>query len=427
MAEVAFVTDGDERPALAVVRSLGGRGITVVVGSDRASSLASRSRYCARHVRYPSPSSDPDGFDRFLARYVRTNRVDVVMPVAEVTSYLVARNRRTLEAYSAVAGASFEAFDEVADKWAVLQRASAAGIAIPETHFVGGSEHLQSVLDRVSYPAVIKSCRSRIRAHGSWMSTSVQYARTKAELLERYRTTEALQSHPSLIQRRVNGPGTGLFVLCDRGRVRATFAHRRLREKPPSGGVSVLCESIPVDRRLLEQARHLLQALEWDGVAMLEFKDDAHGRPHLMEINGRFWGSLQLAVDAGVDFPYLAWQQALGRLADGPRLFRVGMKSRWLLGDLDHLIARIRHTPAALELPAGAPSTARAVWNFMRLAEPGLRYDVMRASDLRPSVYELRRYVQNIAAAPIRAIRRRFAAPAWPAHQEGPRHVDALR
>jgi len=424
---VAFVTDGDERPALAVVRSLGRRGITVVVGSDRASSLASRSRWCRRHVRYPSPVTDPDGFDRFLLEFVRENHVDVVMPVTDVTSYLAARNRTALKPYCAVAAASFEAVDEVADKWAVLQRAAAAGIAIPETHFVGGPEHLEAVIDHVSYPAVVKSCRSRIRAGTGWLATSVQYAGNRRELLARYRTTEALHSHPSLIQRRITGDGTGLFVLCDNGRVRATFAHRRLREKPPSGGVSVLCESIPVDRRLLEQARHLLQPLGWDGVAMLEYKHDASGRPHLMEINGRFWGSIQLAVDAGVDFPYLAWQHALGRLADGPRLFHVGMKSRWLLGDLDHLIARFRRSPAALALPASAPSRSRALLNFLRLAERDLHYDVMRTSDIRPSLYELRRYVLDAAAAPFRAIRRRLVAAAWPGQQEGPRHVDALR
>jgi predicted ATP-grasp superfamily ATP-dependent carboligase len=423
---VAFVTDGDERPALAVVRALGRRGIQVIVGSDRGSCLASRSRYCRRHVRYPSPVSDPDGFDRFLVHFARWNRVDVVMPVAEITSYLVTRNRPALKPYTAVAGPSFEAFDAVADKWNVLQRAAAAGIAIPRTHFVGGLDHLETVLDEVAYPAVVKSCRSRIRAGGGWLATSVQYARSRSELVERYRTTEALRHHPSLIQQRITGPGTGLFVLCDAGRVRATFAHRRLREKPPSGGVSVLCESIPVDRRLLEQARHLLQPLQWDGVAMLEYKDDASGRPHLMEINGRFWGSLQLAVDAGVDFPYLAWQHALGRLADGPRLFRVGLRSRWLLGDLDHLLARVLHSPAALELPADAPSRSRAWRDFLRLAEPGLQYDVMRMSDLRPCLYELRRYVQDAAGAPMRAIRRRLAA-GWPAHQEEPQHVDAVR
>jgi predicted ATP-grasp superfamily ATP-dependent carboligase len=86
----------------------------------------------------------------------------------------------------------------------------------------------------------------------------------------------------------------------NRGRLRAAFAHRRLREKPPSGGVSVLSESIALDPQVLEQAERILEALKWHGVAMVEFKRDARDGVAKLGINGRFWGSLQLSVDAGV-------------------------------------------------------------------------------------------------------------------------------
>ncbi len=59
----AFVTDGDQRPALAITRSLGRRGVAVVVGSERPHSLASASKYCARHVTYPSPIRHPGAFE----------------------------------------------------------------------------------------------------------------------------------------------------------------------------------------------------------------------------------------------------------------------------------------------------------------------------------------------------------------------------
>ena len=83
----------------------------------------------------------------------------------------------------------------------------------------------------------------------------------------------------------------------------AFFAHKRLRERPPWGGVSVLSESAEPDPRLKALARQLLDDACWHGVAMVEFKVAPDGTPYLMEINTRFWGSLQLAIDAGVDFP----------------------------------------------------------------------------------------------------------------------------
>jgi predicted ATP-grasp superfamily ATP-dependent carboligase len=418
----AFVTDGDERPALAVVRSLARQGVSVIVGAEHPTSLASQSRACARHVTYPSPYRHPEQFDRFLLDFVRRERVGVVMPVTEVTTYLVSRNRRVLLPHSAVAAPAFEAFDAVADKTLLIDRASASGVPVPRTQFVDGVTSLRGVLKRIEYPAVVKPFRSRIRVNGGWLHTSVRYARSEAELVALYQTVEYLARYPSMIQERIAGPGTGLFVLCDHGRIRAQFAHRRLREKPPSGGVSVLAESIAADPQLVDQAERLLGPLGWQGVAMLEYKRDARtGRPYLMEVNGRFWGSLQLAIDAGVDFPALAYKLALG-CPPGPRpAYRTGVKSRWLLGDLDHLLARLRRTDDRA-LPEGAPTRAHVVAEFLKFAGRGLRYDVIRLRDPRPFAYELRRYLIDALHGAARSIRSSRNDP-----REVPTHVDALR
>jgi predicted ATP-grasp superfamily ATP-dependent carboligase len=167
---------------------------------------------------------------------------------------------------------------------------------------------------------------------------------------------------PSLIQRRVIGEGQGLFVLMQEGTPLGMFAHRRVRERPPSGGVSVLRESIALPKSMVEATLKLLQGVKWHGVAMVEFKvDAATQRPVLMEINGRFWGSLQLAVDAGVNFPLHLLNMAMGVCETIPENgYRVGVKSRWLLGDLDQLVMRIRKSDRALNLPPGAPSRLQA-------------------------------------------------------------------
>jgi len=136
----AFVTDGDERPALAVARSLARQGVSVIVGAPGPTSLASRSRACARHVTYPSPYRHPEQFDRFLLDFVRRERVSVVVPVTEVTTYLVSRNRRVLLPHAAVAAPSFEAFDGTADKALLVDRAIAAGVPVPRTESSGRFE-----------------------------------------------------------------------------------------------------------------------------------------------------------------------------------------------------------------------------------------------------------------------------------------------
>lgn len=393
----AFVTDGNERSALAITRSLGRRGVSVLVGAEQPASLASSSRYCARHVTYPSPYRHPDAFRRFLLAFVQREKVDVVVPVTDVTTHAVSRNQDDLRNHTAVAAPPFEAFDDVSNKWSLVQKAETCGIPVPRTHVVHGVGTLKAVLDRVEYPAVVKPARSRILTARGWVAASVQYASSETDLWRIYQETECLASFPSLIQERIVGPGTGLFVLFDRGRLIAAFAHRRLREKPPSGGVSVLRESIPLDPDQVEHAIRMLAPLGWHGVAMMEYKQDCRtGQRFLMEVNGRFWGSLQLAIDAGVDFPHLSCQLAIGDRLDIPPTYRVGVKTRWLLGDLDHLLLRMRYSDRDLNLPDGAPSRARALLDFLKFTESDLHYEIVDRDDVRPFMYEIRQYANEL-------------------------------
>jgi predicted ATP-grasp superfamily ATP-dependent carboligase len=434
-----FVTDGDQRPALAIARSLGRRGVCVLVGAEQSVSLASSSKYCARQVVYPSPYRHSEAFDRFLLEFVERERVDVVVPVTDVTTHLVARNWHVLSRHSATASPPFEAFDLVANKWSLLQHASQCGIPIPRTHFVDGVAGLTALVAHIEYPAVVKPLRSRILTDAGWLNATVQYAHCESDLVRLYHDTEYLACYPSLIQERIVGPGIGVFVLCDHGRVRAAFAHRRLREKPPSGGVSVLCESVALDPELLDQAMRLLEPLGWHGVAMLEYKQDERtGRSFLMEVNGRFWGSLQLAVDAGVDFPYLAYQLALGQRLEIPHRYKIGVRSRWLLGDLDHLLLRLFHSTGEQHLPNCAPSRIRTLLDFLKFAGSGLHYDVVSLDDPLPFLHEVRQYAADLSISAAHIGRRLIALCSRPRvstaatsnqfnEQERPRHVGALK
>jgi len=413
-----FVTDGAERPALAITRSLGRRGVDVFVGADESVSLASSSRYCRPHVTYPSPYRDTRLFHRFLADFVEQQRIDVLIPVSDVTTWLVTQNRDAFRD-CALAVPPFEAFDFVSDKSKLLQRAAKCGIPIPRTHFVADGAGVSELASQLGYPAVVKPARSRIATSDGWTATTVRYAHSAGDLIRLYRETDCLASHPSMIQERIAGPGMGVFVLCDQGQVRASFAHRRLRERPPSGGVSVLCESVALDQRLRDQAVRLLGPLGWHGPAMLEYKQDRRtGQAVLMEVNGRFWGSLQLAIDAGVDFPYLTYQLALGRAPHDEPSYKVGVRSRWLLGDLDQLYLRVCRS--GRDLPPGAPSPSGAVMGFLAGFSPSVKSQVFQAGDPGPAIREAVQYVRELGVSAMRRLRMRIAASSSRLSAAGP-------
>src|SRR4051794_17613943 len=108
-----FVTDGNQRPALAITRSLGRRGISVVVGEEHPTSLAGSSRYCTGRVLYPSPYQDPEAFERFVAKLVVRERFDVVVPVTDVTTHAVAKNQAALRPHAALAVPPYDAFERL--------------------------------------------------------------------------------------------------------------------------------------------------------------------------------------------------------------------------------------------------------------------------------------------------------------------------
>ncbi|MFO7261783.1 MAG: ATP-grasp domain-containing protein [bacterium] len=388
MGEAVLVTDGDERAALAVVRSLGRAGYAVHVCSTRGRSLAGASRYCMSEERAPDPLRAPGDFVDALEQYARRVGARVLLPISEASVLAVLADRERFRDMC-IPFPDEAAFHRVCDKPRVLQAARALGIEIPEQRLLTAAGEIDALdPDAVRYPVVVKPGRSVAGdAHGR-QKTMVSYARDDRELRAQLERLPAA-AFPVLLQQRIVGPGVGIFLLLWDGRTDAVFSHRRIREKPPSGGVSVYRESIPADPALVRASTALLEAFGWQGVAMVEYKVDAStGEPYLMEVNGRFWGSLQLAIDAGVDFPVRLVRLALGEPLPPQPAYRVGVRSRWWWGDVDHLIAVLRQPRDGIALPPDLPPKWRSVLDVLVPWRPGDRNEVFRWSDPMPAVRE---------------------------------------
>jgi predicted ATP-grasp superfamily ATP-dependent carboligase len=351
-----IITDGEQRAALAVVRSLGSSYRCIVASSSR-SSLAGDSRFCARSVHVPDALSNPEAFGDAIVALTRMEGASLVIPIAE-QSMLAILPRRDELAPAVVPFPELAAFRALTDKRQLLLEASKLGIAVPAQHVLLDAGAISSInADDLPYPIVLKPARSVGDHAGQRAKFSVTYALNAYELRRKIHQFPPA-AFPLLLQQRVAGPGIGVFLLLWGGKQYAQFAHRRLCEKPASGGVSVYRESIAVDDSLVERSRALLERFNWRGVAMVEYKRDAFtGEVYLMEVNGRFWGSLQLAIDAGVDFPKLLAACAFDEAIEPQTSYRVGVRSRWWWGQVDHLIGRVRRRTAAALL---SPETSSA-------------------------------------------------------------------
>jgi predicted ATP-grasp superfamily ATP-dependent carboligase len=382
-----LVTDGEQRSALAITRSLGRAGHRVIICASRDSSLAGASRYAAERVVAPSALDDPTAFVDAVADSTRRFSADVLLPISEASLRAILPCRDSVHP-CVIPFASAETFAAVSDKSRVLAAAVRLGIGVPRQSVLQSSSDLAAATSSLLFPVVVKPARSVADAGATRLKFGAAHARDHAALHEIIGHIPS-EAYPILVQERVVGAGIGVFLLVWDGEVRAAFAHRRIREKPPSGGVSVLSESIALDPHLLARSVALLRDFNWCGVAMVEYKvDERTGIPYLMEVNGRFWGSLQLAVDAGVDFPTILVDAACGAPARPAPKYKVGVRLRWEWGDVDNLAVRLRRSPAWLALPDGAPGRLKGVVDFARAFGPGTRGEILRRDDPRPFFHE---------------------------------------
>jgi predicted ATP-grasp superfamily ATP-dependent carboligase len=394
MPRTVIVTDGEQRAALAVVRTLGEAGYQCIVTSSSPGSIAAGSRFAARAVAVPNALERPTEFADAIVALVAEQRASVVLPIAEQSLLAILPVCDRLSP-AIVPFPDLASFSALTDKERLLEEASRLGIAVPAQEIVRDVEAVASMdFSRLRYPIVLKPARSVNGLADVRARFSVSYAADASELRRKVRALPPA-AFPLLLQQRVVGPGTGIFLLLWDGELKAQFAHERLTEKPASGGESVYRQSVPIDEQLRDQSRALLDRFGWQGVAMVEYKrDSATGQPYLMEVNGRFWGSLQLAIDSGVDFPRILVDCALGERSQHMPSYRVGVRSRWWWGQIDHLVGRVPRLAATDPLPPNIRSASRA---FADLLLGPLRRDdyeeVLRWTDPGPFWNETIRWI----------------------------------
>lgn len=385
-----ILTDGEARATLAATRSLGRAGYEVHVVSVDGQSLAGASRWCRADHALGDAEVRPAAWAQRIESLAA--RIDAsVLPVTEVSigSLFAAR----CEARIDVIAASRTDYEAAIDKYGLVERSLRIGIDVPRTTLIKQFGTLDTLPEPHRFPVVVKACRSRMLSENGWYSPPVQILRTAEEL--RDSIAGWLPEHgDTLLQEFVPGRGEGLFALCDRGQIQACFAHSRLREKPPLGGVSVLRESIKIPTDVSRASELLLADLSFSGIAMVEFRRASDRRLVLMEINPRPWGSMQLAIDSGVDFPRLMVEARRGIPSDSPRSpARIGVRTRWLLGDVDHWIACARSRALRNELET---SLLRVTLEFLRSFFDGSRLEVLRTNDLKPFLRELTQWLMAL-------------------------------
>ncbi|MFD2126421.1 carboxylate--amine ligase [Paenibacillus xanthanilyticus] len=325
----ALVTDALLRKSLAVVRTLGAKGIPVYAADSTRFTPAGFSAYCAGRLLSPHPVERPDDYAAWLLETAARMPGLVLLPMDEATVGITIGHRERLADAARFLQPDAEPFRRAADKYETVLAARELGMETPLTWLPGGEEELAAIAATEAFPLVVKP------RHSSG-SRGIRFVHNAEALGTAYREAAA-GGLPPMIQQYIP-PGERLdaaLLLDAEGGVIASFVQREIRHYPADIGPSTVQESIAMPE-LAEQAAVLLRKLGWRGIAEVEWmRDPRDGRLKLMEINPRYWNSLHLAIQSGVDFPHLHYRLSLGERVEPVTSYRIGQVTRNLLpGDL---------------------------------------------------------------------------------------------
>lgn len=379
-----LILGASPRVSVPMARSLWRHGIPVDIASFQPEEPDIRSRAICGFHRLPPRRLDPVAFTRALLDLVRERQFDTILPAGDPPLAALRDLYQELSPLAHLGCPSPDVVERVLNKSLTLEAARKVGIRAPLTCTIT-SDQLDSVAPRLQFPVVAKPERKGAAAF------KILYFNTREEL------STALTAGAwgrVMLQEYCPGVGVGMDILIHKGKCIARFQHRRLKEAPVTGGVAILALAEEPDPELFAASMALLKAIEWEGVAMVEFRVDREtGKSALMEVNGRFWGSVSFPIIAGVNFPFYYWQLLHGESPQVPPTYSVGMRWRWSPGYVDRLESFLFRNAGH---PGAKPSLMRDLLLTPGDFSPFVKEAVWSLSDPQPFLDESARIVCSL-------------------------------
>jgi predicted ATP-grasp superfamily ATP-dependent carboligase len=338
----ALVLDAILRQSLVTVRSLGRRGLHVAA-SEVANVLdleqlrrvpTFSSRWCQHAYTTPAYVQDTEPFLTYLQGVLATTGARVLITSSDGTLAVIRKHRKDLEQCGArVALAAEPALAVALHKDQTLAVAKHMGVDIPRGVIVRSVREVIEAIHEIGLPAVVKPIETWQWGAQSGKRLVCKLVTTPAEAL--LAIEELTQFGVAVhFQQFLPGRREAVSFLYAHGKMHARFAQWAKRTHPQLGGTSVYRQSIALPADIHAQAERLVREIGLEGYSEVEFRRDAAGKPFLMEINPRLSASVEVAVRAGVDFPYLLYQWAAGEPIQTLAGYRTGRWMRYLEGDL---------------------------------------------------------------------------------------------
>lgn len=341
-----LATDAQERSVLAAVRCLSASGLTVTAVANARQAPGLWSLAPDRRLLVPDPRGDTEAFVRRLETILRQARHDLLLPGTDASLLTVSRYRDRLKPYVHLGLPSHEAVERSLDRERLGIEAARAGLAFPEGRVCRTADDAVRAAWAFGYPVLVKPVHTVVESDGAVRRRSSVLAHDDGAV-----DSAAGAFGTCIVQRRVEGSMVSFAGVATDGRLLGVAVSRYRRTWPPEAGNVSFSETISCPPGLAESVESLVDGLGWRGMFELELIE----RPGLgfaaLDFNPRPYGSLSLAVAAGVPLPAI-WSRWVLGCAAAPATARIGVRYRWEDGDLKHLVwqARRGHTRSVLSI-----------------------------------------------------------------------------
>jgi predicted ATP-grasp superfamily ATP-dependent carboligase len=350
-----LVLDSENKTALSIIRSLGRKNLKIITGGFSKYVPGMLSKYSASKFIYPDPDYNYFIFLKKLKDFIKKEEIFAIFPATDSTSVILSRYKKELEDLGVkLAIENWETFLKTYDKKKTIKIAQKIKIPYPKTYFPNSIEDVIELSNKTSYPIVIKPrSKSFWDKNGALHRTKVtknNYIQNCDDLIKSYKDflveNKFFANFQPLLQTYIKGKIMDTVVLAENGNILRYFQNIRLRTFPVEGGAFTLAQGIPKVSKMLLYTKKLMKEIKWTGPAMVEFiKSDDDNEFYLMEINGRYWGSIDLTVRSGVDIPWLHYLQMKGKSLNKktPKIQK-NLRLRWLLpGDIIWLLENLKN------------------------------------------------------------------------------------
>lgn len=355
------------RAGLAISRSLGRRGVTVELGDHYRINPTRFSKYVSKAFVYPSPIDKPYDFFEWLHNHIKKRSYDMVIPINDYTYEICTRHQKELLPYTRMGVNDWETFEIARDKSKTFEQAAKVGVPMPKTWVPKSMDELEQISRELpEYPILMKPARSS-------GSRGLIVVHNKADLLKNYAKLSQ-RFGTMLVQEFI--PGQQVLdvpmIFNMQKEIRAAMVSNRIRMYPVEAGPNTAGYAV-INEPLRQKAVQLMESIGWKGVCLVEFRvDERDGIPKLMEINPRFWGSLQLGITAGIDWPWMLFQAVMMGDCEKQMEYHTGRLVRWLIpGELMHLLTR---------------KNKKDLWpDFFRFFDKNTSYYIFNKDDMMPA------------------------------------------